>query len=193
MDWLDWEPILKKVVVEEIGKAPEVSKAHGLDHLERVWRRCLKVGMKVNADLEVLVAAAYLHDLGRHYGLDVHGQKSAELAEPVLEKINFPEGKRGNVLESIRLHDHYTPKGERSLLEAQILYDADKLDAFGPIGVTRWITYYYARGESIDWMLDSMKKRYGDLHLDESRVIGKKNYEYTINFFKKLREDLKVE
>jgi uncharacterized protein len=193
MDWLDWEPILKKQAVSAMEKAPNVSEAHKLDHLERVWSRCLKLGMKLNADLEVLVAAAFLHDLGRHYGLDVHGEKSALLARPILEKIKFPKEKTKKVLDCISLHDHNTPKGKRKLVEAQILYDADKLDAFGAVGVVRWVIYYYARGESVEGILSRLEDRYRGLHLKESKEIAEESYLYAVGFFKKLREDLKVE
>lgn len=193
VDWLEWEPILKREAESEMQKSPEVSKAHGLDHAERVWGCCLKLGMKLNADLEVLVAAAFLHDLGRHHGLEVHGEKSAELAMPVLKKIGFPAGKTERVLDAIRLHDHNVSPKLRDSIESQILYDSDKLDAFGAVGVARWITYYYARGKSIEWIVTSMEKRYRDLHLNETKELAAESYEYAVGFFKKLREDLKVE
>jgi len=193
VDWLDWEPVLKKEAASAMEKAPSVSEAHKLDHLERVWSRCLKLGMKLNADLNVLIAAAFLHDLGRHYNLDVHGEKSAMLARPILEKIKFPKEKIGKILDCIRFHDHSTPKSKRELIEAQILYDSDKLDAFGAAGVARWITYYYAKGEGIDWILGRLEKRYLGLHLKESKELAEESYRYAVSFFKKLREDLKAE
>jgi len=169
MDWFDWEPVLKKVVVEEMRKAPEVSKEHGLDHVERVWSGCLKLGMKLNADLEVLVAAAYLHDLGRHYGLDLHGEKSAQLGEPILLRIKFPKEKIKKVLDAISLHDHQVKPEKRRLIETQILYDADKLDAFGAIGVERWVLHRHSMGYSIEEVLSRIQQRYDGLHLRETK------------------------
>lgn len=193
MDWFDWEPLLKRELTAEMRKAPGLSKAHGLDHIERVWGRCLKLGLMLKADLEVLVAAAFLHDLGRYYGLDVHGGKSAELAEPILKKIGFPAGKTEAVLDAVRLHDHSVNPKLRKSIEAQILYDADKLDAFGAVGVTRFLLQYYAKGKTIEWILEGIERRYQNLHLKESKELAAENYEYAIGFFKKLREDLKVE
>ena len=193
MDWLGWEPILKKELVAGMERAPDVSKAHGLDHIVRVWSRCLKLGIKLDADLEVLLAATYLHDLGRHYGLDIHGEKSAMLAGQILERINFPEKKVKKALDVIRLHDHHTPAGKRTQIEEQILYDADKLDSFGAVGVARFITYYYLREKSIEMIIEQVEKRYKDLHFKESRELAQESYQYTIDFFKKLRGDLRVE
>jgi len=193
MDWLEWEPILKKEATALMEKAPDISIPHGLSHLERVWNRCLKLGMRLDGDLEILVAAAYLHDLGRHHGLEVHGAKSAEMAKPVLEKIKFPREKREKVLEAIRLHEQTAPKEHRNFIEAQILYDSDKLDAFGAIGVERWILHKNRRGYSIEEVLERLEKRYLGLHLKESRELANESYAYTAGFFKKLREDLKAE
>jgi uncharacterized protein len=192
VDWLDWEPLLEKELMAEMERAPDLSKVHGLDHVERVWSRCLKLGLKLNADLEVLVAAAFLHDLGRHHGLEVHGNKSAELAKPVLEKIGFPAGKVKRVLDAIRLHDHSISPKLRDNIESQVLCDADKLDAFGAVGVTRWLLYYYAKGKSVEWIIGNMQKRYQDLHLKETKELAAESFEYAVSFFKRLREDLKA-
>jgi uncharacterized protein len=109
-----------------------------------VLRRCIRLGEKLDADLEILVAAVYLHDLGRHYIDDkAHGALSALKAEPVLERINFPQGKRAAVLHAIRVHDVVaTPEG-RTTLESKILYDADKIDTLGVVGVLRYIRHFY--------------------------------------------------
>jgi HD superfamily phosphodiesterase len=193
MDWLDWEPILRKEAAIEMKKAPSISPVHGMDHLERVRDRCVKMGVKLDTDLEVLMAAAYLHDLGRHYNLEVHGMKSARLAKPILKKIGFPKEKISQVLEVITLHDHNVDPRRRKTIEAQILYDADKLDAFGAIGAARWVMHGYARGKSIPWIVEKIKKRYAGLHLAESKELAREPYQYTIDFFRKLSEDVKTD
>jgi uncharacterized protein len=141
--WQDWIPVLESELVVEIQKAPHHSEAHGRDHILRVLRRCISLGQKLKADLEVLVAATYLHDLGWHYLEEAkpHGVLSAEKAEPVLERIGFPTEKRNAVLHAIRMHDTGTSPEYRTTLESKILYDADKLDMFGVVGVLRFIPH----------------------------------------------------
>jgi HD superfamily phosphodiesterase len=65
--WQNWIPVLEKELAVEMQKAPSPSEVHARDHVLRVLRRCISLGEKLDADLVVLVGAAYLHDLGRHY------------------------------------------------------------------------------------------------------------------------------
>jgi HD superfamily phosphodiesterase len=69
----------------------------------------------------VLVAAVYLHDLGRHYIDDkAHGALSALKAEPVLERIDFPPESRDPVSHAIRVHDvGATPEDRTTLGEGK--------------------------------------------------------------------------
>jgi HD superfamily phosphodiesterase len=83
--WQLWIPILEQELEKEMEKTPAISDAHKADHVQRVWRRSRKIGEGLGADLEILVVAAYLHDLGRHHVQDkAHGALSADLAKPVL-------------------------------------------------------------------------------------------------------------
>jgi HD superfamily phosphodiesterase len=177
--------LLDKAEVEFVN-APHISGIHGSDHLQRVWERCKKLSEKLGGDLEVLAAAAALHDLGRHHGLEVHGEKSAELAEPILMETGFPPEKKNTVLEAIRLHDITTPADKRATTEAMILYDADKLDSFGVMGVVRYVVFYFQKGAGVDYILDTLKKRWDGLHFNETRELSRTDYEYIVDFFRRL-------
>lgn len=135
--------------------------------------------------MEVLVAATFLHDLARHYGHEIHGQKSAEMAEPILKDVKFPESKIPAVLKTIAKHDYTTPEEERESMESKILYDADKMDTFGVVGVWRIITFYYNKGTGIEEILEMLEKRWEGLALEESRKIAKRDFDYVYDFFVK--------
>jgi len=114
------------------------------------------------------------------------------MAEPILREEGFPEDKIPSVLEAIRLHDYQTDPSERKSLESQILYDADKMDAFGVVGVKRYIMYYFCEDRTqttIDEIIDdNLKVKYQSLHLDESRELAEEDYKYILDYFTRLRE-----
>ena len=140
--------------------------------------------------MEILVAASYLHDLGRHHIDDkAHGVLSSELAKPILEHIDFPKEKIISTLHAIRVHDVTFQRQDRNSIESQILFDADKLDSFGIIGVVRNILVIY-RKKSIDYILEDLDSKWRGLSLDETREYARKDYNYVKNFFVLLKQEL---
>jgi uncharacterized protein len=101
----------------------------------------MHIGKVEGADMEVLKIAAYLHDVGRAHqdeskGTICHAHKGAEIATEILDKCPISPEQKTNVLHCIRSHRF---RGNRppATLEAEILFDADKLDSIGAIGVAR--------------------------------------------------------
>jgi HD superfamily phosphodiesterase len=182
--------VLEHELAVEMQKAPSPSEVHAKDHVLRVLKRCIRLGEKLDADLEILVAAVYLHDLGRHYIDDkAHGALSALKAEPVLERINFPQEKRATVLHAIRVHDVAATPEDRTTLESRILYDADKIDTLGVVGVLRYIRHFYGK-KPIDYMLDDIDARWAGLALPETRNLALQDYTYIKDYFAQLKEEL---
>lgn len=191
--WRRWAPVLEKELVDELELAPASSDIHGLDHIQRVWERCERMGRELDADPEVLIAAVYLHDLGRHYIQDeAHGALGAQRARPVLDRIGFPVGKQPKVLHAIRVHDVSATPEERTTPESKILYDADMVDSFGVIGVLRHIKHHRHHGkESIDFILNDIERRWQGLALPQTRRMALEDYEYITNYFRELKKQLR--
>jgi hypothetical protein len=84
-------------------------------------------------------------------------------------------------------------------VEVSLLRDADKFDVFGPIGVARIIMARTIKGDSLqkivkDFYTDGhINRKYESITFPESKEMLKKDYEYTVEFFKKLAEQLKEE
>jgi len=115
--------------------------SHDWEHTCRVYNLCIHIGQKERADLEVLKVAAYLHDIGRSRqdkskGTICHAEKGAEMAKFFLDKYEIPEDKKQNIIHCIRSH-RFRGKLRPETLEAKVLFDADKLDAIGAIGIAR--------------------------------------------------------
>ena len=119
----------------------KASGSHDWDHTLRVVRLCEIMGPAENADMEVLWAAAYLHDIGRALqdasnGKICHAEKGAQMAAPLVESLPLAKKQKQNILHCIRSHrfrNHCKPAST----EARVLFDADKLDAIGAVGVAR--------------------------------------------------------
>lgn len=114
---------------------------HGPDHIERVHALALHIGRLMNARLDVLSAAALLHDIGRPHetrekGRICHAEKGAELAGDILKDCGLSPEKISAILHCIASH-RYRNNREPLTVEAQILYDADKLDSIGAVGIGR--------------------------------------------------------
>ncbi len=115
--------------------------SHDWYHVERVRRLCLHIAEVEGADKTVIEIAAYLHDVGRaaqdqSKGMICHARKGAELARPLLKAYPLSGEQKTNIIHCIRTHrfrGSHAPK----TLEAKILFDADKLDAIGAVGVGR--------------------------------------------------------
>jgi uncharacterized protein len=119
----------------------EEGGSHGPDHTERVLQNALAIGRAMGARLDILAPAALLHDIGRSEesrskGGVCHAEIGAELAEPLLRELGFSEDDRAAVCHCIRAH-RFRGSAEPESLEAKILFDADKLDSIGAIGIGR--------------------------------------------------------
>ncbi len=115
--------------------------SHDWEHTERVFRLCMHIGRVEGADLEVLAVAALLHDIGRTMqdiskGSLCHAEQGAVMASGILEKFSIPGVKKENILHCIRSH-RYRNDLHPETLEAKVLFDADKLDAIGAVGIAR--------------------------------------------------------
>ncbi len=115
--------------------------SHDWQHTERVYNLCMHIGEKENADLEILKLAALLHDIGREYqdktnGEVCHAEKGAHLAREVMERHDVDKEKVDEVIHCIECHRF---RGDRipQSKEAKVLYDADKLDSIGAVGIGR--------------------------------------------------------
>ncbi len=136
------------------GRHEASGPSHDLGHVERVRRLALAIGRAEGADLFVVELAALLHDIGRvredSRGAegDRHEEVSAELARDFLEARGLPRETQAAVLEAILCHRHRRGRAAGSL-EARCLFDADKLDSLGAVGVARAYLWLGEHGRSV--------------------------------------------
>ena len=127
------------------------------------------------ADLDIVRAAALLHDSvgsapgGEGNARAEHHIASAAFAGEVLAQKGWPEEKIKAVQHCIRGHRFRGKEDKPETLEAQVLFDADKLDVLGAIGAARTIAYAALDGqpsyaEPSEQFLLTGKKEPGEPH-----------------------------
>lgn len=146
----------------------DADPVHDFAHVLRVYRTAEQLALEEGADLEIVRAAALLHDAqgsappGRpaaHHnqkssgaggeGVEraSHHHSSAEFAARVLAAEGWPAERIAAVQHCIRAHRFRDQTEPPATLEAKILFDADKLDVLGAIGVARAVAYAALDGQ----------------------------------------------
>jgi uncharacterized protein len=150
-------------------------EVHSFDHVLRVEKMAIRIASAEGADLEIVEAAAYLHDSRGASPEDASGARkehhitSAEFAGEVLTSKGWRRERIEAVQHCIRAH-RYRHDGERpQTLEAKCLFDADKLDVLGAVGAARTIAYAVLAGQPVlsepsQLFLETGKKEPGELH-----------------------------
>lgn len=197
---------------------PQNDPVHGFDHILRVYRMVERLARLEGADLEVVRLAALLHDAdGSHASVEIkrqaHQHASAAFARQILEGEGLPEARIAEVLHAIRAHRFRDESEQPQTLEAKILFDADKLDAIGAIGVARAIAYSVQAGQDYfthpsERFLRTGEKEPGEAHsayheflfklvrlkdhlyTPSARLIAEERQRIMVRFFERLSEEI---
>jgi len=190
---------------------------HDFHHTERVYNLCMQIGKKENANLEILGVAALLHDIGREEemrtrGEICHAEHGSKIAQKILEDKNFDREYINKIIHCVQCHRFRKNKVPESK-EAKILFDADKLDSIGAIGLGRAFLFAGEVGarlhdENVDIektksyskedtpyreFLIKLSKIKDRLFTEEGRRIAEERHEYMGDFFKRINREIKGE
>ena len=137
--------ISKKVInqIEEEAKKyfKNASGCHDWTHVERVRSLALKLGKKEGANLQILEIAVLLHDIGRKQemkskGKFCHAEIGVRESEKILKKYKLDNKIVENILHCVLTH-RYRNNNIPETIEAKVLFDADKIDLIGAVGIAR--------------------------------------------------------
>lgn len=208
---------LIKDIEKEAKKYFENAKpTHDWSHVERVRKLCSYIGQKEGANLTIIDLAVLLHDIGRKKenefnGRICHAEEGARLAKGILESYNIDKTVIERVCHCIETHRFRNEKQPQTI-EAKVLYDADKLDVIGAIGVAR--SYSWA-GEHRQKLYSNLVKGIGTGYEEEhtpviefetklrkikdkmltetGREMAKKRHDFIIAFFERLQKEIEGE
>ncbi len=122
---------------------------HDFDHVLRVLALAERLAREEGADWEIVRTATLLHDVARGQAgrmIHDHAQAGAQFARQLL--VGHPPERVEAVAHAIAAH-RFRGKTAPQTLEAQVLHDADKLDAIGAIGVARAFAYGGHEGQRL--------------------------------------------
>lgn len=127
--------------------------AHDREHVYRVLYSALDIASEEQyADYDVIITACLLHDIGRAAQLAdpslCHAEVGSEMAYRFLKDNGFSESFSQHVRQCILTH-RFRKSSPPESIEAKILFDADKLDAAGAVGIARTLVYKGALGEPL--------------------------------------------
>ena len=137
--------------------------AHDFDHVMRVTRLAVHIAIAESADVEVVRLAALLHDVPAPAQPRVlaeddsqaaslragHHLAAAAYAGELLAGRGLDPNRAANVVHCIAAHRFRDQSITPATLEARCLYDADKLDSIGAIGIARAFAFAGAHGSRL--------------------------------------------
>jgi HD superfamily phosphodiesterase len=151
-----YRPILEEYFIKTWGDTALFS--HDIEHHRRVWHYgkelLSEAGKNINNIIpfspDKLLSACYMHDLGMAIDAsDRHGIHSSNLFREFIAENGLSESEFAGVLTAIRDHDKKEDiSAHRSPDLIGFLTIADDLDAFGYIGISRYLEIYLLRGIS---------------------------------------------
>ena len=189
--------------------------AHDFDHVLRVLALAERIAEAEGADVEIVRTAALLHDVARAGTAGTgqcHAQAGAERAREILR--GHPLGRVEAVAQAIAAH-RFRGSQPPETLEARVLFDADKLDAIGAVGIARAYTVGGRRNSCL-WADVSLDYTEGDLpgerdhtavhefvfklsklrdkiHTETGKAIAEERHAYMVAFFQQLDHEVRGE
>ena len=136
-DWALWE---ERFAAFNQRSTAIADAAHDPEHIRRVVQNAKMLAQREGGALAVIIPAAWLHDCV-HVAKNspqrsLASQLAAETAVAFLQTVDYPTQYLPDIAHAIAAHS-FSANIQAQTLEAQIVQDADRLDALGAIGIAR--------------------------------------------------------
>ncbi len=199
-------------IKEHFATAP---KCHDWDHTERVLHNALKLHETEGGNREIIEVAALMHDYARPEEMEskgklCHASTGAKLVRSVLPSFGFTDPNFINHVSECVLCHRYRNNHVPQTIEAKIIFDADKLDSIGAIGVGRAFHFagrfsarvhntredainsdsYSENDSAYREFLVKLHKIHEKLLTKTGRQIGEERHIYMLNFFDQLNKEV---
>ena len=207
-----WLSPVREILRVEMASA---DPGHGLEHVERVVKNALRIAETLPIDYSVLLPATWFHDCV--YVAKNSPQRSqasslaAQRAQAILLDVGYPSGNLPAIIHAIEAHS-FSAGIPCLSLEAQVLQDADRLEALGAIGLARCLMTGGAMGQrlyhpndpfptdrplrddqqSVDHFFAKLLKLPATMQTPTGRAIASQRAEFLVQFLKQLGDEIGV-
>jgi len=189
--------------------------AHDKEHVYRVLYNALEIAKtQDHVNYDILIAACLLHDIGRKEQFEnpalCHAIVGSEKAYEFLLDHGFEISYAEQVKQCIKTH-RYRKNNLPQSLEAKILFDADKLDAAGAMGIARTLLYKGIVSEPLYSLLPNglvstgendatpsffqeykykLENLYSNFYTEKATAIAKERQQTAIQFYNSLYQEV---
>lgn len=168
---------------------------HDVSHTMRVYRNALLIAdSEPSCDVEQVALAALLHDVDDRKLFSTENNANARA---FLESECVPQEKIEAICAIINAVS-FSQNGERrpETIEAQIVQDADRLDAMGAVGIARTFAYGGSHGrpfeESIQHFHDKLLRLKDLMNTDKGRELAESRHAYLQEYLKEYAAEVQV-
>ena len=182
-----WERRLATILEQNLGD----DASHDVHHSHRVWRVARQIADQESrsSDLLTILAACYMHDVVTlpkdHPERSSASRLAAEKTREVLLQEDFPSERIEGVCHAVKAHS-FSAAIPTETVEAEIVQDADRMEALGAIGLAR---VFYTSGRMKRQLFDPVDPLAKNRELDDR--------EYALDHFQckllKLADSMKTE
>lgn len=137
---------------------------------------------KLDADVEIVELAAWLHDIGSVMkGREDHHITGAEIAEEKLKELNYPKERIEKIKDCIL--NHRGSKSESNnykFIESRIIAEADAVDAFNDVLKQFVVTLVHEKlglEEAKKSVKRKLNNKWNQLTIPEAKEMAKPTYE----------------
>lgn len=173
--------------------------SHAFDHVLRVVSNCLRIieGEEIEVRTDLVLYMALLHDLDREervYSKREFAQYmdlGTKKAEMILRKSGLCEKDIGIVVDGIRTHS-FDSQTKPQTKEAEILWDADKLDAIGAVGIARTFLNAGAGRSTLERIIEKGSQNLKKLcfYTTTGKKLAEDRKKYVLEFSDRLKDEI---
>ena len=149
-------------------------------HFVPMVKRAEKLSEQLGGDKEVILIASWLHDIGSiAHGRKDHHITGAKIAEEKLKEFGYSTRKTELIKKCI-LNHRGSKQNERKTIEEKIIAEADTLSNFDNVAGVFKAAYIYenlTQGEARKSVMEKFKRKWQQLHFENSKKIIKPKYE----------------